>query len=62
MIYHVGEEFLVNSSELGEGETPNKIFVGAVSIKEGVVTHLWLRGIGDICDVGYEVTMIKPVR
>ncbi len=63
MIYHTGDAFLVSASELQDGEAPNKMFVGTVSIdRQGTVTHLWLQGIGDVCHVGYPVEMLKPVR
>lgn len=61
MIYEVGDEFLVDPTELEEEESPRKMFVGKVSIHEGVVTHLWLRGPGDVCKTGYPVETLKPV-
>lgn len=61
MIYEVGDEFLVNPTELVDGESSRKMFVGGVSIRDGVVTHLWLRGPGDICKTGYSVEMLEPV-
>ena len=60
MIYEVGDEFVVDQAELEEGESSRKMFVGSVTIREGVVTHLWLRGSGDICKTGYPVEMLKP--
>lgn len=60
MIYRVGDEFLVDPNDLQEGKSPRKMFVGAVTIEQGVVTELWLRGIGDNSEIGYSIESLKP--
>jgi hypothetical protein len=62
MIYSIGDEFIVDPNSIKDGECNRKMFVGKVTIRNGVVTHLWLRGIGDTCVVGYPVDEIKAVK
>ena len=64
MIYRVGDVFIVDSShvEWEDGESPLKMFTGTVDIENGVVTTLFLRGVGDDRETGYPVETISPTE